>query len=404
MGAEERSTLVDRIYSFRVIYVAIFAFLVLYVFTVKGAEVLLDQHFVAVAEEAVKIESLEESVILQLQSRIQNQIRDSALVRLWGVDVSIVVLARDGVTWLYVGDRAMPPAPTVDLVDIMREAWLLLPATPSVTVRVPHNSLLANAILVGYGTLLFTVLYFYNRAVNRREQETLDQAFAARDNAAARAESIEDELEGVRSRLLELEPVEQEQSREIRALQHERENLQRQLAGLARREEELRGKAARAVELDQEIGALEDLLDEAGVDLASKESEILDLEKNLKKVSKAVPARGRESDVLSRRLRTLYKNLEIDDRAIDDLVGLRDETNKLKAEESIKRLNDEAENVLVRRKVGGLPPQLSIFELGFAGKGRIYYTKGVQRRFRLLKIGAKNTQKVDLEYLSRLSL
>ena len=75
---------------------------------------------------------------------------------------------------------------------------------------------------------------------------------------------------------------------------------------------------------------------------------------------------------------------------------------KLKAEEVLKRLSDEAANVAVRRKVGGLPPHLSIFELGFAGKGRVYYTKGRHRRHRVLAMGAKNTQKADLEYLSRL--
>ena len=103
-------------------------------------------------------------------------------------------------------------------------------------------------------------------------------------------------------------------------------------------------------------------------------------------------------------MRTLYKNLDFDDRAISDMIALRDETNRLKAEEAIKRLSEDADNAAVRRKVGGLPPQLSIFELGFAGKGRIYYTRAKQQRFRILAIGAKNTQKTDLEYLSRLSL
>jgi hypothetical protein len=40
--------------------------------------------------------------------------------------------------------------------------------------------------------------------------------------------------------------------------------------------------------------------------------------------------------------------------------------------------------------------------MGFAGKGRIYYTRGAGTNFRVLAVGAKNTQKVDLEYLSRL--
>jgi len=57
---------------------------------------------------------------------------------------------------------------------------------------------------------------------------------------------------------------------------------------------------------------------------------------------------------------------------------------------------------ILGREVGGLPPHLSIFELGFADKGRIYYTTGRTRRFRVLAIGAKNSQKTDLEYLSRL--
>ncbi len=75
---------------------------------------------------------------------------------------------------------------------------------------------------------------------------------------------------------------------------------------------------------------------------------------------------------------------------------------KLRAEDGIKRLIEEPDSVAVRRKVGGLPPQLSIFEIGFAGKGRIYYTRGRVHRYRVLAVGAKNTQKTDLEYLSRL--
>jgi len=105
---------------------------------------------------------------------------------------------------------------------------------------------------------------------------------------------------------------------------------------------------------------------------------------------------------MARRLRTLYKNLEADDRAVQDLVKLGDESLRLRAEEALKRLSDEPEHATVRRKVGGLPAHLSIFELAFAGRGRIYYTRGRSRRYRLLAVGAKNTQKADLEYLSRL--
>jgi hypothetical protein len=142
-------------------------------------------------------------------------------------------------------------------------------------------------------------------------------------------------------------------------------------------------------------------------DVGQKEAEIASLQDRLERAAKKQQAeaggKAREAERLSRRLRTLYKNLEIDDRAVSDLVGLRDESMKLRAEEGLKRLGDDLETAGARRKVGGLPPQLAIFELGFAGKGRIYYTRSERGGLRILAIGAKNTQKTDLEYLSRLS-
>jgi DNA repair exonuclease SbcCD ATPase subunit len=319
--------------------------------------------------------------------------------------VTAVVLGRDGVTPIYLGGHIVPPPPGMRPEEIAREAERLLPASTNVQVSVPFNSLLANSILVAYAAVLVQVLFFYTRAVARREAEQLARAAAERDRAAERAAEIDAELESVRRRLLEVEPAERSHAEEIRALQTERAALLEKLSALAERESDLRRGAARASDLEQERQALEELLEEASADLAAKNEELSDLQGRLSRVDKLAAkggGRGRESEWLERRLRTLYKNLEIDDRAIDDIAGLGDESLKLRAEEALKRLSDEAENVAVRRKVGGLPPQLSIFELGFAGKGRIYYAKGRQRRFRVLLVGAKNSQKPDLEYLSRL--
>jgi len=187
-------------------------------------------------------------------------------------------------------------------------------------------------------------------------------------------------------------------------MQRERTSLQAKLDVLAGREGELRQRASRSIELDQERQALEELLEEASEDLGSKEEEIHNLQDRLKLATKNAGAgpRKRGVDQLARRLRTLYKTVEIDDHAVANIVALRDETMKLKAEEGIKRLSDESSLTTIRRKVGGLPPHLAIYELGFAGKGRIYYTRGRTMRFRIRLIGAKNSQKTDLEYLSRL--
>jgi DNA-binding protein YbaB len=201
------------------------------------------------------------------------------------------------------------------------------------------------------------------------------------------------------------ERIESEVAEELRSLESERTQLQRKLDELAQREHTLRAEEGAVQQtLEGERHALEELLDEALSDLARKDEELRSAESQLKRASKGDRGgrREREAELWGRRMRTLYKNLEVDDRAIHDLAALGDESHRLRAEEAMKRLSDDLESAAVRRKVGGLPSHLTIFELGFAGKGRIYYTTGRQRRFRVLLIGAKNTQKPDLEYLSRL--
>jgi len=398
---ESLSTL-DRLASFRVIYAGILAFVLLYFFSVVGAEALLDRYFKSEVAEAIRVDPGEERVATAIQERVSEVVQDSFWTRFAGVRVNAFVLGANG-TPLYVVGRPVPPPPDASPGSWMAEAERLLPARAEVVVSVPHNALLATFFLVLYGAMLVVGLFRYNRAVARREAELLRSAVSERDAAAGRAREIEREIEAVRERLRSVEPAEQAHSEEIHSLERERQELQAKLRELADREAKLRTTAARSSELEQERQALEELLEEAMDDLSTKEETIQSLEGRLKKASKSPSSRTRGADQLARRLRTLYKNLEFDDRAVHDLVALGDETMKLKAEESIKRLADESEHAAVRRKVGGLPPQLSIFELGFAGKGRIYYTKGRQRRHRILAVGAKNTQKPDLEYLSRLS-
>lgn len=394
----------DRILSFRVIYIAVFAFLVLYTSTISLAEIGLDRHFGRLAAEAVHVTELEAPVATQIQQAMANLVDLSPWVTVGGIRVTTLVLGSDGTSWIYVHGRILPQEEGLQPSDVLRQAVELLPATADITVSVPHTSLLANAILVAYASILLWGLYSYNRFNQRRYARQTTEAVRARDQAAGRAEEIETELAEARNRLETIEPSERAHSAEISSLQAERLGLQQKLRRLAGREEELRGSADRAVELSQEVSALEELLEEAAGDITTKEEELRELEKNLKQASRGGgTARGKKgSEALGRRLRTLYKTLEIDDRAVDTLFALRDEGMKLKAEEALKRLAEEADNVAVRRKVGGLPNHLNIFELGFGGKGRIYYSRGKQQRFRILTVGAKNSQDSDMDYMRRL--
>jgi hypothetical protein len=398
-----RRSMLDRSRSFRVFYASVFAFVLLYVFTVKGLERVLAGHFQRAVAAALTVDPMAGPIATQIQEGVERAVRGSRWVRPGGVRVSVLVFGADGRTPLYVGGRSLPPPGSHDPMAELREAERLLPASADVSVSVPHNALAANVVLVGYASLLLWGLYAYNRAIGRLEEATLAAAMNARDATAERAAQIERELSRVRERLDEALPTEEAQQQEIVQLQSERETLQRQLAALAERERELRSEAHKSTELDAERRTLEEMLDEALRDVSRRDEEIQALEARLKRAAKDSPApRLRESEQIGRRLRALYKNLEIDDRAIADLVALRDADMQLKAEEAIKRLSDEPDTAAVRRKVGGLPPHLSIFELGFAGKGRVYYTKGEVRRHRILAVGAKNSQKTDLEYLSRL--
>ncbi len=389
--------------SFRVIYIAVFLFLLLYITTIRLLEFGLDQEFQERANRAAHVTQLDEPVASQIQRAMTVAIEKSAWVTIGGVRVTTLVLASDGITWLYVHGHIGPQPEGLPPTGVLRQAVELLPASSDVSVTVPHNSLLANAVLIFYASFLLSGLYQYNRINQRRYTRQMNNAVTLRDEARHRASEIEGELQQARRQLEGVEPTEKALGAEISTLQIEREGLQKQLGSLAAREEELRGSADQAIELSQEVQALEDLLEEAASDISSKDEEIRELGQNLKKASRGSGGpSGKGSDLLARRLRTLYKTLEIDDNAINKIIALRDEGMKLKAEEGLKRLAEESDNVAVRRKVGGLPNYLHIFELGFAGKGRIYYTRGKQRRFRILTVGAKNSQDQDMDFPRRL--
>jgi hypothetical protein len=392
----------DRIAAFRLVYLGIFAFVILSVTTIEVSEALLGGHFERAVEKAVHVSPADGPVVGQIQKRLR-KILASPWVRLGGVRINALVIGADGRTPIFLGGHTVPP-PLRSPGGSFREARRLLPALTTVDVSVPLDSLLGSGIWVGYGLIFVPLLFRHQRAVVRREETLITAAVAARDASAERARAIQDELEKVNRRLTQLEPTEKAQAQEIAKLESERAGLRNRMHELTSREQELRVEAAHSNELEGERTALEEMLEEAMGDLDSKQSEIQELNDKLKRASRGAGKAARSSDLLARRMRTLYRNLEIDDRAIDDIVSLGDETHRLRAEESLKRLDDDHETAGTRRKVGGLPAGQSIFELGFAGKGRIYYAKGRQRAFRILAVGGKASQKQDLEYLSRISL
>ncbi|MBW2270103.1 MAG: hypothetical protein JRH16_16170 [Deltaproteobacteria bacterium] len=397
----------EHIAAFRGVYIGIFAYIVLAVMLLDGAERVLTAHFQGVVETATRVSPSAGRVVPLIQDRLSAGIVQSRWTRLMGVRVNAIVLGADAQTPIYLNGRTLAPPPQIDPGGAMREAMRLLPALSSAEVAVPFDSLLAGCIWVGLGAIIVPLLFLQQRRLARREEALFESALATRDATLERARTIQGELDKVQQRLARLEPVERAHSDEIRKLQDERSELHGRLRALSEREDNLRATTLTADDLERERTALESLLDEAAQDLEVKEREITDLQERLQTAARSGGSsrgRTRAAEQLGKRMRTLYPSLEFDARAIGDIVGLGDETLRLRAEEALKRLESDQDNATVRRKVGGLPAQLSIFELGFAGKGRIYYTKAKSQGFRVLAVGGKASQKTDLDYLSKLDL
>lgn len=386
-----------RLAGFRSTYLAIFLFAVAYVFSIEALEGILRDRFDARVRAATQVDPTQGEVASRIQSRVRSVVSGSPWVRIGDVRVHAIVLGADGRTLLFAGGSSLPMPAGKELDEAH-----LLPPLVDVNVTVPHNALVANAILVGYAAVLLSVLYGISRRADQREAQRLQEVLDARDALVQRSRSIEGELTQVRQRLQQVEPEKEIYAEEIHDLEQERASLLARLAEVEQREEALRQRSRTSRDLEDERRSLEELLEEAARELEQKNEEIRRLSHQAKRGARLGARAARDEESLARRLRTLYKNLEISDGALSGLAKIGDESLKLRAEEALKRLSDEPDTAAVRRKVGGLPPHLSIFELGFAGRGRIYYSKGTTRRFRVLLIGTKSSQKTDLEYLSRL--
>ncbi len=411
-----------REFSFRSITLAILGFVFLYVFTLRGGELLVRHRLGTLLSRAVMAQSEQ---LLSGGVRYDEFVKDRVeevrarpwlrtLVRL-GLDLSIRVQTQRGELlyprvreWFPTDTVATPASPpgvsgaeapgpaAVDREVLARENYRLLREgiVIDVHVAIGNNTWLANGILVLYLFGLLQLLWVLaGRFVRTSEEEKLALAEQMKREQSERVATIEGELGRVRARLSEAVRDEGEQASRIRDLEREKQRLEERLGGWSWED---------ATELEKELERLESQLREAQGERDRQEQSIHELSEKIQaREQKPVPrARAREADLLERRLRILYKNMEFENRVIADLINLGDDDAILRAEEAIKRLHDRDENLPIRRKVGGLE-RGNVYELGFGAKGRIYYGHAEGGRIRIILVGAKNTQDKDLAYLRR---
>ena len=214
----------------------------------------------------------------------------------------------------------------------------------------------------------------------------------------AKQDDIEKEKEI--DRLLKLKNIYTEK---LKFLGQDRKKLTSEAKKIKNQMEDEKEKASRNEdEMIKEIVFLEKET-ETNLALQIKQQEEIDLLKEkINQYTKSLQKESRQKTKnhpgIKKRFDTIYKNLSINERAINGFIDLTDDM-KIKVEEIIHQLNENPKLVSIKRKVFGKKGHETVLEVIFAYKGRLYYRKTKDNKIEVLVIGTKNTQTKNLEFL-----
>ena len=322
-----------------------------------------------------------------VNANIDNYLRHKEILN-WGVKARVTVvtgknriiypLAMEEESLSYLHQSAVKVAE--DNYALLNEGLQL-----NVEIQVLHSGLLANLLLGFYILLFLSVLYYFyrtslakGRAEEAAREQEIKRLLALKQDDTNRLESLQNQRAGLEAELVRLKSEHQDQKN--RATRNEDEMLE-EMVGL---EEKLNENIQLQEKQQDEITALKERLEQYD-----------------KLINKGQKQKAKSADVLAKRFNTLYKNVSMNDRAVDGFLDLTDEL-QLKAEEIIHQLNGDPKTVTIKRKVFGKKNRETVFEVLFAYKGRLYFRKRSDNRIEVLAIGTKHTQGKDLEFLDRL--
>ena len=245
-----------------------------------------------------------------------------------------------------------------------------------------HNTLLTNAIL---GFFIFTSIlvlsFYYWTGVKKAGQEEMEK----------------------NSELFRLKEVEINHADNLKALMKDKKNLISEIKKIKKQLKKENIKASKNEdEMIKEIVALEEKINNKINFLNEMQEEIDALKEKIKLFEKEARKESKQKikvyNSVRKRLKTLYKNISIDKRAIIGFLDLTEDM-KIKSEEIIHKLNENSKLVPIRRKVFSKKGRATVQEVIFAYNGRLYFRASKNSRIEILAIGTKNTQIKDLEYL-----
>ena len=204
-------------------------------------------------------------------------------------------------------------------------------------------------------------------------------------------------------RLLEQEEYYEEQVETVRQKREEletrfetlKEDLEKEKQKAVRNED---GMIEEIVHLEREIDKNITLQQEQKKEIDQLSVQIVDFTKSNQRDMRQL---FKASSAVRKRFETLYKNVIVHKKAISGFCSLSEDM-KIKGEEVIHQINENSENVQIKRKVFSKRGRETILEVIFAYKGRLYFRQSKLKGVEILSIGTKNSQMKDLEFLDKL--
>jgi large-conductance mechanosensitive channel len=326
----------------------------------------------------------------QIAKNIQRFLKQDRILKITGLDLNILVTTSQGKILYPVYSDVNAPIQEItggeDAQMTAKRNFELLNNDLNIQIeaKLDHGSFLGNFILFGYFGMSFTVfLIFYKigsskASLDRKKNMKLITELQKEDEIH---KQILDELKKERQGLFE----------NIKALN-------------AKYQEDRRRATINEEEMFQEIVTLEEKFNAFIEFKQAKEQEIEELKSKILTYErrKTPKIRRNEFDFMLKRFSVIYKNIEINRKALTGFLNL-DEDQQIKVEEIIHLLDSDPDKVIIKRKVfSGKKSRTTCFEVLFAYNGRLYFKKNENNRIEILTIGNKNTQTKDMEFIHSL--
>ncbi len=312
------------------------------------------------------------------------------MVRHAGLDLKIIVTTKKGKviypTFINADAFLSSQEENADSDQIAKQNFSILNQGLLVNVEIDlaHGSKLANLILmVCFGFALIVFMIFYKIGSSKAAQE--------RNKKNKLIDGLQKEEQGLKEVLESLEKERQGLFENIKSLN-------------AKYQEDKEKLKINEEELFDEIISLEEQLNSFIELKKRKEDEIDELKSRIRKYERRKSSKNKrnEFDFILKRFNTLYKNINMNRKAVTGLLNLN-EDQQIKAEELVLMLDQTPDQVVVKRKVfSGKKHKTTCLEVLFAYNGRLYFRKDENNKIEVVVIGTKNTQIKDMEYLHNL--